>query len=188
MLGEYHSSNFKGSSGPLFGFAGYAQLGVLFDIAPAFSLGALVGPGYGCRFMPDSSDPSDSGAGLAILAEILGWYRISPSWSLGSEIGTAMMPPSYGQRLFLAADLGYHFSALATPAAKKAAPQPSTPEPIAPQPSTPEPERQRLPSWLSSGRWCRARSHDMGRPERKRFGFFCRSEGRDEANRYQGIR
>jgi len=141
LLGEYHPVNFKGSRGSLFGFAGYAQLGVLFDIAPAFSLGALFGPGYGYRSLPDSSDPSDSGTGFSLLAGIFGWYRISPSWSLGAEIGTAMMPPSYGHRIFLAADVGYHFSELAKPAAQKAAPQPTNPEP----------ERQRQPSWLSLG-------------------------------------
>lgn len=139
LLGEYHPVNFKGSSGSLFGFAGYAQLGVLFDIAPAFSLGALFGPGYGYRSLPDSSDPSDSGSGLSMLTEILGWYRISPSWSLGSEIGAAMMPPSYGHRLFLAADVGYHFSERPAPAAREAAPQPSTPQP----------EQPPQPSWFS---------------------------------------
>ena len=139
LFGEYHTADFKGSRGSLFGFAWYTQLGVLFDIAPAFSLGALFGPGYGYRSLPDSSDPSDSGSGFSTLGEILAWYRISPTWSLGAEIGFPMMPISYGQRLFLAADVGYHFSAPATPAAQKAAPQPSTPQPSTPQPSTPQP-------------------------------------------------
>jgi len=136
LLGEYHSSIFHGSSSPLLGFAGYAQLGVLFDIGPAFAVGARIGPGYGYRSLPDSSDPSDSGTGFSVLAGVFGWYRISPSWSLGAEIANAMMPPSYGDRLVLAADVGYHFFVLASPVAEKAAPQP---------------EQQPQPSCLSLG-------------------------------------
>jgi hypothetical protein len=111
LLCEYHPVTYKGSSGSYFGFTGYAQLGVLFDIAPAFSLGALVGPGcgYGEWLVSDPHSPG-SGTSFSGLGGIFGWYRISPSWSLGAEIGTAMMPNSYGDRYFLAADVGYHFS------------------------------------------------------------------------------
>jgi hypothetical protein len=157
LFGEYHPVTYKGSDGTYFAFAGYAQLGVLFDIAPAFSLGARFGPGYGYRsYQVSNPDSPGSGAGFSLLGGIFGWYRISPSWSLGAEIGSAQMPIEYGDRYFLAADVGYHFSALDRPAAQKAEPQPSTPQPSAPEPSTPQPsapqpERQRQPSWLSLG-------------------------------------
>jgi small nuclear ribonucleoprotein (snRNP)-like protein len=142
FLGEYHPVNYKGYDGYCFALAGYAQLGVLFDIVPAFSLGALFGPGYGYySWQVGAPQSPGSGTGLFILGQIFGWYRISPSFSIGAEIGSGMIAPENGDRYFFAVDVGYHFSEQLGSAVQKAAPQPGNPQPA----------QQQQPSWLSVG-------------------------------------
>jgi hypothetical protein len=137
---SYHAGN----TGDMESFGGYGQLGVMFDVGPAFSLGACFGPGYSMTRVRENSDPNappESGSGISLLGSVFGWYRIFPSLSLGAEIDGYNAPPSNHTRVSFGLDVGYHFPGLAAPAAQNPAPQPVPPAP----------ERPRQPSWLSLG-------------------------------------
>ena len=71
------------------------------------------------------------------LGESLDGIESLPHGALVAEIGSAMMVPnSYNMRYFLAADVGYHFSALAAPAARTQRPSPALPSLSPPNPAS----------------------------------------------------